>query len=368
MLLLVIWAVTRITMFLLTYAESAKSTANSPKLILRMECVLMYCNRHADLINALCGGSKCSRVHLERCHNHWVQHGIYDPGRVFNPDECHSRGKGPCPTNPLDLRPNNYVIWTYWDSPKVPPEVLSIVYSWQLHSPEYQVRLLNRNTIKCYLDDDYPDVTVVTLRADLVRLKLLYLYGGVWIDSTVVLLEPLGEILNWRDLVQQQHFYGITDPSYSNDPHDFLESWFLAASAGSPVLGRWSELLERVTRQNGGVTEGMSLTTNIFTGKAITAYDKIAKRMDRWSAKRWSEYFSLNVAYTWLYHHSDEFRRLALESSLDMTHRVGYSLQLAYNWNMSRFNDALLTPKGQHVVHQAPGKYWNTAGGGITQL
>ena len=41
------------------------------------------------------------------------------------------------------------------------------------------------------MEDDFSDVGSPELRSDLIRLNLLYRYGGVWLDASVVLLDRL---------------------------------------------------------------------------------------------------------------------------------------------------------------------------------
>ena len=52
------------------------------------------------------------------------------------------------------------VVWTYWPE-EVPPRAVAVnVFSWRARNPGYVVRLLNPNTVKCYLDDAFTDVSL----------------------------------------------------------------------------------------------------------------------------------------------------------------------------------------------------------------
>ena len=93
------------------------------------------------------------------------------------------------------------IIWQYWGQgidDNLPNVVKVCFASVDNHAGDYQVIRLDDNNISQYLD--LPDF-VFTKRqnpkfkpaffADLLRLALLSVYGGVWLDATVLLTAPL---------------------------------------------------------------------------------------------------------------------------------------------------------------------------------
>ncbi|KAL1529886.1 hypothetical protein AB1Y20_000815 [Prymnesium parvum] len=249
------------------------------------------------------------------------------------------------------------IIWSYWHSRAIPTAVAGNVFSWVARNPGWIVRLLNEKTVKCYLpEDQFADVASVPLRADLIRLALLYRYGGVWMDSLNVLLDPLDAFIPWPSL-EAGGIYAITDERYSNPlTTDFVESWMLAACSGSVAIKLWGELLTTLVRSNGGSVKGL-ISSHIYDNFTRAAYFKIDSFMPAPEGPDyWAEYLVICAAFTYLYHHHAVFRsnycvRAIVSSKFDATHRVGYMLQLYYNWSIADVNKVLLAPRGTHPLH-----------------
>jgi hypothetical protein len=260
-----------------------------------------------------------------------------------------------CPHSSLTVVPDHRVIWSYWHSDTLPHGVSAVVFSWKSRNPSYTVRLLSARTVACYLpEDDFADIESIPLRADLIRLKLLFLYGGVWMDALNVLTVPLDKIIPWDNIMAHNGLFALFDPVYSNPGEkDFVESWMLAAKAGSHVMDLWSELLTRIVRANGGSVEGIS-TANIYADELVrTPHVKINTLLPGPGGPRWwREYLAICATYTYLYHHDQQFKRAVLSSSLERTDRIGYLLQLRYKWNMTAVNAVLIAPTGKHLAHQ----------------
>ena len=175
----------------------------------------------------------------------------------------------------LPHQPTRKTIWTFWDSDDVPEDVSAIIHSWKLWAPEYKIVVLNPQSVHCFLPDANLDGTKeLKLRTDIIRLRLLHKYGGVWIDSTVLLTRPLD--------VGDKGFVAIAIPEYQTHgpPADFVESWFLAADAGEYIVDRWAELLERVVSQNGGVTGGIS-RSDVYTESTMAPMHAIQQHLPR---------------------------------------------------------------------------------------
>jgi hypothetical protein len=96
------------------------------------------------------------------------------------------------------------IIWQFWQQgvdDKTPKLVRSCLDSVKKHSNGFEVILLSRETLHEYIEElpdfiwnkfgtggfDFPKI------ANLVRLQLLSAYGGVWLDSTIYLTQPLKE-------------------------------------------------------------------------------------------------------------------------------------------------------------------------------
>ena len=98
-------------------------------------------------------------------------------------------------------------IWLYWNNPSVMPQMVrSCISLIKKNSNGCKVVVVSENTVKDYLQLD--DVVWKKYRegkisrthfSDIVRIALLYQYGGVWMDCTLLLTRPLPVIVTSSD-------------------------------------------------------------------------------------------------------------------------------------------------------------------------
>ena len=94
----------------------------------------------------------------------------------------------------------NY-IWMYWENKpnmtKYP--YLDLCYKTILkNSPNFEIRLLDKKSVKKYIPDLRDDINKcmnIPQKTDYIRLKLLYMYGGIWIDSDTIMINDLMPLL-----------------------------------------------------------------------------------------------------------------------------------------------------------------------------
>ena len=249
-------------------------------------------------------------------------------------------------SSPLEMPPK--VLWTFWNSEEIPRAVENIITSWRLFSPNYHVHILHDANVGCFLpDDDFSWVSEVALRSDLIRLSLLRKYGGIWLDSTVAMVVPVEEIITGG-------FQAIYTPAYCTKPsrHDFVESWFLAAPRGHPIIKRWFQLLKMTVKANNGKTKGIAAAGVYHSRDAMVPFMRIAQVIVGQTAKRWAEYLIVYGVFGHLYRTESAFRQSVEASNLFRADEVGYYLPFKYAWNMSRVNEALEAADGSHASHE----------------
>lgn len=138
------------------------------------------------------------------------------------------------------------IIWLYWNGGlEAAPEVVQLAYqSWKQMNPGYEVRFLDDNNIKQYIDLNLlfsissVDITLAG-QSDFLRTYLLATYGGIWADSTTFCWKPLD---NW--LPQQTYksgFFIFRQPETRLDRQ--IASWFIASSKGNPIISSLLNLL-----------------------------------------------------------------------------------------------------------------------------
>lgn len=98
--------------------------------------------------------------------------------------------------------PNGKIIWQYWgqglDEKELPKVVQICFESVDRYKGEYQVVRLTDDSIKDYID--LPEFVYEKMQnpafnrvffSDLLRLALLQVYGGVWLDATILLTDKI---------------------------------------------------------------------------------------------------------------------------------------------------------------------------------
>jgi hypothetical protein len=116
------------------------------------------------------------------------------------------------------------IIWTYWTG-DIPDILLTCKYSWKEHLTGWDIRWLNKDKLGKYnipLPKNFDELPPAA-QSDTIRLGLLYEYGGVWLDATII----LNRDLNWlREiaLIHPKDSYF----AYQAYDADFIESWLLA--------------------------------------------------------------------------------------------------------------------------------------------
>ncbi len=131
-------------------------------------------------------------------------------------------------------------LWLYWNSPiETAPEVVQVsIASWRKLNPDYEVTLLNDDNLNDILGFDFNAVfklaTVnfgVAMKADILRLYLLSIHGGVWADTTSFCLQALS---SWVDAeIKNSGFFTFRHKENKTRP---IEAWFIVANKGSLII------------------------------------------------------------------------------------------------------------------------------------
>lgn len=80
--------------------------------------------------------------------------------------------------------------------------------------------------------------------SDLLRTELLVKYGGIWIDSTVLLTSEIPQIFFERPL------FLFSKESFCDSRHFYYDSWFIVAQKNNRILRAVKSLLFKYHREN----------------------------------------------------------------------------------------------------------------------
>lgn len=134
-----------------------------------------------------------------------------------------------------NLRVSNKTIWTVWYQglKQSPPLVQSCIQSWRQFNPDWEVIVLDRDSLTDWIApnevlDNRSDLTLQKL-SNLARLSLLRRYGGVWVDPTVFCLRALSD---WLDDHYRVGFFAFRNPARDR----MMSNWFIASERDNPLL------------------------------------------------------------------------------------------------------------------------------------
>ena len=132
-------------------------------------------------------------------------------------------------------------IWSYWEGSQ-PEIVKKSIESWKKYLPDWEIIVLDKESLKQYPIEkpaSYETLTPTT-RSDVIRLSLLFLYGGVWMDASIILLENF----DWLDAYVEQPYYGFV---WREQRKQFIESWFIFAPRPlEPTFNAWLATLNSI--------------------------------------------------------------------------------------------------------------------------
>lgn len=131
-------------------------------------------------------------------------------------------------------------VWMYWEDKNIPNYIKGIMEFNKKNNPEYDFILLDKDTYKNFLPDvEFKDNMPIANKTDIIRLELLYRFGGIWIDATFI----LGESLNWVNQVENSQYFDIigyySGKGTNDKDYPIIESNFMASPRGSAFINNW---------------------------------------------------------------------------------------------------------------------------------
>lgn len=136
--------------------------------------------------------------------------------------------------------PKNSVIWTMWwqGIDNAPDIVRACIRALQKNNPDRKVIILTKRNYHKYVHINSKIIEylnngniTITHFSDILRSNLLYLYGGVWVDSTVWTTKKI------KTSVFSHPFYTIKTEKYTNDPsHGRWTTFFMESQAESDLF------------------------------------------------------------------------------------------------------------------------------------
>lgn len=141
-------------------------------------------------------------------------------------------------------------IWFLWIQGKedMPLVVQKCYESWCKHNPDWKINFLNLEeaieltSLRSVLYDRESKIPNVVI-SELVRINLLAVHGGVWVDATCFCQIPLND---WLPQVANKGFFAFHRPGEDRR----ISSWFLAGLPDNPIIQAYAQEANRFWTDN----------------------------------------------------------------------------------------------------------------------
>lgn len=218
------------------------------------------------------------------------------------------------------------IIWAYWNSPQLPLVVQRCIDGWRHLHPGWRIEILNDDSLHQHVSQWPAALARVSVqkRSDWLRLELLRVHGGFWLDASTILTEPLDWVLQ-QQAASGSDFVGFYLQRFTHLPQfPVVESWFMAAPAGSAFIADvQQEFTREVIEQDAqvyvdalkaqgiyertvqGIDSPLYLAIHL-TMQRVLQSDHAAYRLDLWQAEQ----------SAFIYHVQAKWNRAALKRRL----------------------------------------------------
>ncbi|NUQ82470.1 MAG: hypothetical protein HUU10_12730 [Bacteroidetes bacterium] len=254
------------------------------------------------------------------------------------------------------------ILWMYWHqgADQAPHLVKTCIDSWKSMNPGWDLRLLDQNSMKSYMEWTFPvlydPVLSIVANSELLRVNLLSRYGGVWADATCLCLQPLDE---WIDKAMGDGFFAFSNPGADR----LLSSWFLAAVPGNPLVLDWKNRSNRYWKEHAFPTRAPA-SIQKFSGRLFSRTTSLTWLWFTPVVSKWLKLYP----YYWFHY---QFERVVSSSHVAATiwkNRVDfeasiphffqlYGLYKPYSDDIHAFLDSQRTPMAKLTWKIKPARY-----------
>lgn len=147
-------------------------------------------------------------------------------------------------------------IWTlWWQGMEDAPNIVKVCFeSMKTHANGAKVVILDKNTVNEYIDipehirRKFQEGKIsITHLSDIIRFQLLYKYGGLWVDSTILVTEDI------PDWIYDSDFYTIKNGVGKDDKNIAKGKWtafLLGGQAGQAVFQKMNQMFSNYWKKH----------------------------------------------------------------------------------------------------------------------
>ncbi len=150
-------------------------------------------------------------------------------------------------------------IWQYWENRPghtIPPYIELCHETVRRHcSDDFEIVLVTPETVRGYIPDAGPfekikpagDPTNPASRADYIRVALLAEYGGIWMDSDLIVLKNFAPM---KELIKKHGFVGVHETARKKEVPRWVSVWMLMSQPQGKVILEYKRRLdEKISKQ-----------------------------------------------------------------------------------------------------------------------
>lgn len=142
-------------------------------------------------------------------------------------------------------------IFTFWHSEVLHPIIQIHNDNWKKKLPEWEIHLITMKNIDDYIPKLYYSRfknLIYQHFADHIRLYLLEKYGGVWMDGSILIKNPLFINNMYNDMIKNKYDIGLFEYSIkSSKEQPYLENWFIMSPKNSQIINIWKINFDKCT-------------------------------------------------------------------------------------------------------------------------
>jgi len=150
-------------------------------------------------------------------------------------------------SDPFTIKEIPKIIWTYWDSEKLPDFIQKCIDKWRQLNPGWTINILSPGNLGEYL----PGVDIFGMKfadtkprqSDFVRLHVMAKYGGIWCDASMVPTKSFDWVLDTQRSKGSEFIGYYREAATTRPEYPAIESWFFASIPGSNFVSKWRDEL-----------------------------------------------------------------------------------------------------------------------------
>lgn len=154
----------------------------------------------------------------------------------------------------IKKQPLTKIIWLLWlqGFDKAPEIVKKCVESWAKHNKGWKIVKLDENNLSSYVDiskhisKDQKATMSPNHYANVIRLLLLKIHGGFWVDATNYCVKPIDA---WFHPYAKEGFFVFSRDGYG--PDRVVGNWFIYAEKNNYLLDKWLEATLNFWKEKG---------------------------------------------------------------------------------------------------------------------